>query len=52
MQLVGCKVASVTAEQQGTLTLRFEGGHVFRCFDDQPDYECYRIAHGNDEIYV
>lgn len=52
MQLVGCKVASVGAEQQGTLTLHFDGGHVFRCFDDQPGYESYRIVHGAEEIFV
>lgn len=52
MQLVGRKVASVDAEQEGTLTLHFDGGHVFRCFDDQPGYESYRIAHGAEEIFV
>jgi hypothetical protein len=52
MQLVGCKVASVGAEQQGTLTLHFDEGHAFRCFDDQPSYESYRIAHGKEEIFV
>jgi len=52
MQLVGHSVEAVEAEREGTLTLRFKGGHVFRCFDDQPNYESYRIAHGNDEIFV
>ncbi len=52
MRLLGCKVASVDAKQEGTLTLHFEGGSVFRCFDDQPGYECYRIARGDEEIRV
>jgi hypothetical protein len=52
MQLLGRKVLSVDTEREGTLTLHFEGGHVFRCFDDDPNYESYTISHGNDEIYV
>jgi hypothetical protein len=52
MQLVGHKVASVDVEQPGTLALHFDGGHVVRCFDDQPNYESYRIARGNEELRV
>jgi hypothetical protein len=52
MQLVGRSVEGVEAQRDGTLTIRFNGGHVFRCFDDQPDYESYRIAYGDDEIFV
>jgi len=52
MQLLGRKVTSVRGEQQGTLTLQFEGGHVFRCFDDLPNYESYSITHGKREIFV
>ncbi len=52
MQLIGQPVEAVEAESGGTLTLRFNGGHVFRCFDDQRGYESYRIAHGNGEIFV
>ena len=52
MQLVGQSVEAVNAEQQGTLTLRFNEGHIFRCFDDTGNYECYQITHGNEEIYV
>jgi len=52
MQLVGHRVASVDVEQQGTLVLHFDGGHVFRCFDDQAGYESYQIAHGKEERRV
>jgi len=52
MQLLGHSVEAVEAVSEGTLTLRFNGGHVFMCFDDQPDYESYRIAKGSDEIFV
>jgi hypothetical protein len=52
MQLVGRKVVSVDAEKKGTLTLHFEGGHIFRCFDDACGYESYSIGHGSEEIIV
>lgn len=52
MQLVGKSVNAVETDRDGTLTLRFPGGYFFRCFDDQPDYESYRIAHGDEEIYI
>jgi Family of unknown function (DUF6188) len=52
MQLAGRTVEAVEANTDGTLALRFTGGHVLRCFDDSPNYESYRIAHGTDEIYV
>ena len=52
MQLVGRSVEAVNAERKGTLSLMFNGGHIFRCFDDIGNYECYQITHGNEEIYV
>jgi hypothetical protein len=52
MQLLGARVASVRAERDGTLTLDFEHGSVFRCFDDSPNYESYSIGHGEEETYV
>ncbi len=52
MQLVGQKVVSVDVEQQGTLVLHFDAGHVIRCFDDQPAYESYRIKRGSEDIQV
>ena len=52
MQLVGHSVEAAEATLDGTLTLRLDGGNVFRCFDDQAGYESYRIAYGDREIFV
>ena len=52
MQLLGHSVESVDSDRDGTLGLQFSGGSVFRCFDDQSAYECYRIANGDSETYV
>ncbi len=52
MQLAGRTVERVDAAPNGTLTLHFDGGQMFRCFDDSPQYECYSITHGSKEIYV
>jgi hypothetical protein len=52
MQLAGRTVERVEANVDGTLTLHFNGGHVLRCFDDSLQYECYRITHGKEVLYV
>ena len=52
MQLAGKAVRSAESDRHGTLTLRFEGGHVLSVFDDLPQYESYRIQQGEDEIIV
>src|SRR5436190_17304186 len=52
MQLVGCTVIACEGDSEGTLTLRFDKGFVFRCFDDIGNYECYCIRSGTREIYV
>jgi len=52
MQLLGLSVERVDAKTDGTLTLYFSGGHVFRCFDDAANYESYQIANGNRITYV
>src|SRR5262245_8890722 len=46
MQLIGQFVESVNAGDGRTLALRFAGGSVLRCFDDQTSFESYRIANG------
>jgi hypothetical protein len=52
MQLIGHSVEAVEATTEGTLTLRFEHGHILRCFDDTTNYECYWVTHGADQIIV
>jgi hypothetical protein len=52
MQLIGRTVLACEAERNGTLTLHFEGGQVFRCIDDQVQYESYRITNGKHEIFI
>ena len=53
MQLLGHEVVSVDTEKEGgTLTLHFNGGHTFRCFDDANGYESYTIGCGDKEIIV
>lgn len=52
MQLLGRSVEAVNANADGTLTLTFSGGHVFRCFDDASGYESYSIEHGGERIIV
>jgi hypothetical protein len=52
MQLVGCEVVSVNSEREGTLTLHFDKGHIFRCLDDKNGYESYDIGYGNKRIIV
>lgn len=43
MQLVGFSVSDASGDKDGTLTLVFDNGHVFRCFDTSPKYESYKI---------
>ena len=52
MQLLGHTVMSVDVERQGTLTLHFDGGHIFRCLDDACGYESYSIGYGKERIIV
>lgn len=52
MQLLGHTVVAVDVEGEGTLTLHFDSGHVFRCFDDACGYESYTIGHGDGQIIV
>ncbi len=52
MQLIGRPVVATDLDNDGTLILRFTDRHELRCFDDLPNYECYRITFGKDEIIV
>ena len=39
-------------DDEGTLTMEFDDGHVLRCLDDQPGYEAYEIKMGDESIIV
>jgi hypothetical protein len=52
MLLPGRSVIDVTGDQDGTLTLYFDNGHILRIFDDLPNYESFSISDGKREIYV
>ena len=52
MQLLGRSVAQAKGDEDGTLTLLFDGGHVLKVFDDQTGYESYSINDGKREIFV
>jgi hypothetical protein len=52
MQLPGHSVVKASGDDEGTLTLVFDNGHILRVFKDDPHYECYSINDGKKEIYV
>jgi hypothetical protein len=52
MQLPGSSVIKVKGDEDGTLTLFFNSGHILRIFDDLPNYESYSFSDGKHEIYV
>jgi hypothetical protein len=52
MQLPGHCVTQAKGEEEGTLVLVFDNGHVLKVFDNDPHYECYSINDGEHEIFV
>lgn len=52
MQLLEQKVISVSADRDGTLTLVFDDGQIFTCYDQSANYESYQIKHGDEVIVV
>jgi hypothetical protein len=52
MQITGQSVVQVKGDEDGTLTLFFNNGHIIRIFDDTPHYESYSINDGKRDIYV
>jgi hypothetical protein len=52
MQLLEHSVIEVRGDEQGTLSLEFDHGHIFRCFDNSRQYESYHIKWGEAEIIV
>jgi hypothetical protein len=51
MQLLHHSIVNAFGDDEGTLTLEFDNGHIVRCFD-QSHYEAYQIKQGNQEIIV
>ena len=39
MQLLGEQVSHVSGDEKGTLSLIFDNGHIFRCYDTSTQYE-------------
>ncbi len=52
MQLLEHSIAKGTGNGDGTLTLVFDNGHVFKCFDSSKSYESYQIKAGEKVIVV
>ena len=52
MQLLGKTIEAAEACGRGTLVLHFEGGQIFKCFDDEPQYEAYTITNRGRETIV
>lgn len=51
-KLIESTVTSATAASDGTLSLTFDNGLVFCCYDDEPCCECYTIRHDGHDTYV
>lgn len=52
MQLVGCSIAQVSANVDGTLSLTFENDHRLLFFDTSRQYESYKIDYNEKTIIV
>jgi Family of unknown function (DUF6188) len=51
MQSLEHLISGATADENGTLTLVFDNGHILKCFEAH-DYESYEIKHGNIRLIV
>jgi hypothetical protein len=51
LQLLHHTIVSASGNDEGTLTLEFDNGHILQCLD-QPGYEAYQIMQGDDLIVV
>ncbi|MEK7448081.1 MAG: DUF6188 family protein [Planctomycetota bacterium] len=52
MMLTGKTIKESVGKRDGTLTLTFNNGHKFICYDDTPNYESYKIQNSDKEIIV
>jgi hypothetical protein len=51
LQLLHCTIVNASGDQEGTLTLEFDNGHVLQCCD-RSHYEAYEIILGDQHIIV
>jgi hypothetical protein len=51
MQLLGHSITDASGNNEGTLTMEFDNGHILQCLD-QPHYEAYQIKQGDEELIV
>jgi Family of unknown function (DUF6188) len=52
LQLLHHAITNASGDQEGTLAMEFDNGHVLQCLDDQPGYEAYEIKMGDESIIV
>lgn len=51
MQLLEHSISEAAGDEDGTLTLVFDNGHVLKCFDAS-DYESYQINYGTGRLII
>ena len=52
MRLLGRLVVQASGDEDGTLTLKFDNGHILQCLDSSPMYESYTIGFNDEQIIV
>jgi hypothetical protein len=52
MWLLGRSVSDASGDDEGTLRVRFDNGHIVEIFDTSPQYESYQIRYGEKVIIV
>lgn len=52
LQLLHCTIVKASGDQEGTLTLEFDNGHILQCLDDSSCYEAYEIIFPDKHIIV
>lgn len=52
MQLLERSVSRAFGDEDGTLTLVFDNGHVLKCLDTYSKRESYQIVHGEHVVIV
>jgi hypothetical protein len=50
--LIGATITDFRGDPDGTLTLKFNNGDSLTFYDETPEYQAYRIWHGDDPLIV